>query len=79
MITLLEKNGRYKKIVTSKADIAGSLSSRTYKTLVLPSDGHGRIDLHAERSIYTAGDIRAHCTHVSIVKELCMDGWKVLK
>ena len=49
MITLLEKNGRYKKIVTSKADIAGSLSSRTYKTLVLPSDGNGRIDLHAER------------------------------
>ena len=63
MITLLEKNGRYKKIVTSKADI----------------DGHGRIDLHAERSIYTAGDIRAHCTHVSIVKELCNEGWKVLK
>lgn len=79
MITLLEKNGRYKKVVTSRDTVAGTQSSHIYKTLVLSSDQHGHMDIKAEESHSSNGGLAAQGIHVSIVKEFRMDGWKVIQ
>lgn len=79
MITLLEKDGRYKKVVTSRNTVADTTSAHVYKTLVLASDKHGHMDIKAEESHSSNGGLAAQGIHVSIVKELRMDGWKVIQ
>ena len=79
MITHLKKGRERKDIVTSRAEVAGSRSTNTYRTLVFPSDKNGRVDLKAERSIYSHGPQDASGVHISLVKEFRTLGWEVVK
>lgn len=76
MITYLKKGNRRKEIVTGKADLAGSQSVSTYRTLVLPSDKKGHILMEAEYTVFMNGIGSAMEKHREIVRMYILEGWK---
>ena len=76
MITYLRKGKYWKEVVTDGVSLTGNRSNTSYKTLVFPSDKDGRINLRAEKTIWSNGKVKAHNAHSRAVKELKEDGWE---
>ena len=79
MITLLGKGKLRKEVVTDGVSITGNRSITSYKTMVFPSDKNGRIDLKAERVVWSGGKSNGLNVHSHILKELKQEGWEEIK
>ena len=76
MTTYLKKYCKRKEIVTGKADLAGDQAVSIYRTLVLPSDKKGHIQMDAEHTVFTNGIGSAMAKHREIVRMYIAEGWK---
>lgn len=76
MITYLRKGKYWKEVVTDGVSLTGNRSNTSFKTLVFPSDEEGRINLRAEKTIWSNGKTEAHNAHNHAVEELKKDGWE---
>ena len=79
MITYLQKGKLRKEVVTNGVSPAGSYSTTSFKTMVFPSDKDGRIDLKAEKVVWSGGKKNGMNAHSRILKELKAEGWEEIK
>ena len=79
MITYLRKGKLRKEVVTDGVTPNGTRSITSYKTMVFSSDKNGRIDLKAERVVWSGGKGNGLNVHSHILKELKQEGWEEIK